>query len=133
MWHEWHITACESDGPLGEPVVCEYGIIAETKTAVIEMSGAASITLVPDAKKNPLYTTTYGVGEVIRDAIEKGCRRFIVVSAAVPQMTAVIGMLQALGYGFLNKDRASRCLWCHRSQRIRDYYRYVLFCLNWRM
>ena len=65
-------------GPLGESVVCEYGIIAETKTAVIEMSGAAGITLVPDAKKNPLYTTTYGVGEVIRDAIEKGCRRFIV-------------------------------------------------------
>ena len=65
-------------GPLGEPVVCEYGIIAETKTAVIEMSGAAGITLVPDTKKNPLYATTYGVGEVIRDAIEKGCRRFIV-------------------------------------------------------
>ena len=41
-------------GPLGEPVVCEYGIIAETKTAVIEMSGAAGITLVPDTKKNPL-------------------------------------------------------------------------------
>ena len=56
-------------GPLGEPVVCEYGIIDETKTAVIEMSGAAGITLVPDTKKNPLYTTTYGVGEVIRDAI----------------------------------------------------------------
>lgn len=91
-------------GPLGEPVVCEYGIIDETKTAVIEMSGAAGITLVPDAKKNPLYTTTYGVGEVIRDAIEKGCRRFIVGIGGSATNDGGIGMLQALGYGFLNKD-----------------------------
>jgi len=91
-------------GPLGEPVVCEYGIIDETKTAVIEMSGAAGITLVPDAKRNPLYTTTYGVGEVIRDAIEKGCRRFIVGIGGSATNDGGIGMLQALGYGFLNKD-----------------------------
>ena len=91
-------------GPLGESVVCECGIIAETKTAVIEMSGAAGITLVPDAKKNPLYTTTYGVGEVIRDAIEKGCRRFIVGIGGSATNDGGIGMLQALGYGFLNKD-----------------------------
>lgn len=90
-------------GPLGEPVVCEYGIIDETKTAVIEMSGAAGITLVPDTKKNPLYTTTYGVGEVIRDAIEKGCRRFIVGIGGSATNDGGIGMLQALGYGFLNK------------------------------
>lgn len=91
-------------GPLGEPVGCEYGIIDETKTAVIEMSGAAGITLVPDTKKNPLYTTTYGVGEVIRDAIEKGCRRFIVGIGGSATNDGGIGMLQALGYGFLNKD-----------------------------
>ena len=91
-------------GPLGDPVVCEYGIIDETKTAVIEMSGAAGITLVPDIKKNPLYTTTYGVGEVIRDAIEKGCRRFIVGIGGSATNDGGIGMLQALGYGFLNKD-----------------------------
>lgn len=91
-------------GPLGEPLVCEYGIIDETKTAVIEMSGAAGITLVPDTKKNPLYTTTYGVGEVIRDAIEKGCRRFIVGIGGSATNDGGIGMLQALGYGFLNKD-----------------------------
>lgn len=91
-------------GPLGDPVVCEYGIIDETKTAVIEMSGAAGITLVSDAKKNPLYTTTYGVGEVIRDAIEKGCRRFIVGIGGSATNDGGIGMLQALGYGFLNKD-----------------------------
>ena len=91
-------------GPLGDPVVCEYGIIDEMKTAVIEMSGAAGITLVPDAKRNPLYTTTYGVGEVIRDAIEKGCRRFIVGIGGSATNDGGIGMLQALGYGFFNKD-----------------------------
>ena len=91
-------------GPLGDPVVCEYGIIDETKTAVIEMSGAAGITLVPDAKRNPLYTTTYGVGEVIRDGIEKGCRRFIVGIGGSATNDGGIGMMQALGYGFLNKD-----------------------------
>ena len=91
-------------GPLGDPVVCEYGIIDEMKTAVIEMSGAAGITLVPDAKRNPLYTTTYGVGEVIRDAIEKGCRRFIVGIGGSATNDGGIGMMQALGYGFLNKD-----------------------------
>ena len=58
-------------GPLGTPVNCEYGIIESSHTAVIEMSGAAGITLVPDEKRNPLYTTTYGVGEVIKDAISK--------------------------------------------------------------
>ena len=91
-------------GPLGDPVVCEYGIIDESKTAVIEMSGAAGITLVPDAKRNPLYTTTYGVGEVIRDGIEKGCRRFIVGIGGSATNDGGIGMMQALGYGFLNKD-----------------------------
>ena len=64
-------------GPLGNPVEAEYGIVGEN-TAVIEMSAAAGITLVPDQMRNPLYTTTYGVGEMIKDAIEKGCRRFLV-------------------------------------------------------
>ena len=50
-------------GPLGEPVDCVYGILEESNTAIIEMSGAAGITLVPDSQRNPLHTTTYGVGE----------------------------------------------------------------------
>ena len=65
-------------GPLGESVDCVYGILEESKTAIVEMSGAAGITLVPDSKRNPLHTTTYGVGEVIKDAISKGCRHFII-------------------------------------------------------
>lgn len=90
-------------GPLGDPVVCEYGIIDSSKTAVIEMAGAAGLVLVPEEKRNPLYTTTYGVGEVIRDAIGQGCRRFIVGIGGSATNDGGIGMLQALGYGFLNK------------------------------
>lgn len=89
-------------GPLGDKVDAAYGIIEEVKMAVIEMSAAAGITLVPDEKKNPLFTTTYGVGEMIRDAIEKGCRKFVVGIGGSATNDGGIGMLQALGYDFLN-------------------------------
>ena len=91
-------------GPLGTPVKCAYGIIRETMTAVIEMSGAAGITLVNRNELNPLDATTYGVGEVIRDAINKGCRRFIVGIGGSATNDGGVGMLQALGYGFLDKN-----------------------------
>ena len=71
-------------GPAGKPVLAKYGIICptnpdmeETNTAIMEMSQAAGITQVIDKERNPLYTTTYGVGQMIADAIYKGCRRFI--------------------------------------------------------
>lgn len=89
-------------GPLGKPVSCVYGILEKANTAVIEMSGAAGITLLAENEKNPLHTTTYGVGEVIRDAIAKGCRRFIVGIGGSATNDGGIGMLQALGYGFLD-------------------------------
>lgn len=89
-------------GPLGDKVDAAYGIIEEAKMAVIEMSAAAGITLVPDEKKNPLLTTTYGVGEMIWDAIEKGCRKFVVGIGGSATNDGGIGMLQALGYDFLN-------------------------------
>ena len=91
-------------GPLAESVDCVYGILEDNKTAIIEMSGAAGITLVPEDKRNPLHTTTYGVGEVIRDAISKGCRHFIIGIGGSATNDGGIGMLQALGYGMLDKD-----------------------------
>ena len=91
-------------GPLGEPVDCVYGILEERNTAIIEMAGAAGITLVPNEKRNPLHTTTYGVGELIKDAISRGCRRFIVGIGGSATNDGGIGMLQALGYGMLNVD-----------------------------
>lgn len=89
-------------GPLGEPVECSYGMIGKSRTAVIEMSGAAGITLVPEKDRNAMFTTTYGVGEVIRDAVNKGCRRFIIGIGGSATNDGGIGMLQALGYGFLD-------------------------------
>lgn len=91
-------------GPLGKKVSCTYGIIKETKTAIIEMAGAAGITLIDSHERNPLYTTTYGVGEVIRDAITKGCRNFIAGIGGSATNDGGIGMLQALGFGMLKKD-----------------------------
>lgn len=91
-------------GPLGKKVECEYGIIPDSKTAIIEMSGAAGITLVKKNERNPLDTTTFGVGEVICDAISKGCRRFIVGIGGSATNDGGIGMLQALGYGILDKN-----------------------------
>lgn len=91
-------------GPAGKTVLCQYGVIEQTHTAVIEMSGAAGITLVSGAERNPLYTTTYGVGEVIRDAVLRGCRHFIVGIGGSATNDGGIGMLQALGFGMLAAD-----------------------------
>ena len=94
----------EVTGPLGEKVNCCYGMLEESKTAIIEMSGAAGITLVAEEMRNPLNTTTYGVGEVIKDAILNGCRHFIVGIGGSATNDGGIGMLQALGYGILDKN-----------------------------
>lgn len=91
-------------GPLGKETEAVYGIIEESKTAIVEMSAAAGITLVEEQERNPLHTTTYGVGEILRDAIGKGCRRFIVGIGGSATNDGGIGMLQAVGYRFLDKN-----------------------------
>ncbi|MGN0414130.1 MAG: glycerate kinase [Agathobacter sp.] len=93
-------------GPLGQPVTASYGILDRDgeKTAVMEMASAAGITLVPADKRNPLYTTTYGVGEMIKDAISKGCRSFIIGIGGSATNDGGIGMLSALGYEFLDSQ-----------------------------
>ncbi len=99
------ICKVEVCGPLGEKVVAEYGVIPSKKLAVIEMSAAAGITLVPDEKRNPLNTTTYGVGELILHAIEKmGCRHFLIGIGGSATNDGGLGMLSALGFKFLDKD-----------------------------
>lgn len=91
-------------GPLGAPVPCEYGIVESKKLAIIEMAKVAGLTLVPEETRHPLYTTTYGVGELIRHAIEQGCRDFIIGIGGSGTNDGGIGMLQALGYGMINED-----------------------------
>ena len=91
-------------GPVGRKVSAVYGIVDSSKTAIIEMSQAAGITLVSGDERNPLYTTTFGVGELIKDAINKGCRHFVVGIGGSATNDCGIGMLQALGYEFLDKE-----------------------------
>ena len=89
-------------GPLNKKVDAEYVII--DNTAVIEMSAAAGITLVKKEELNPLDTTTYGVGEIICDAINKGCRNFIIGIGGSATNDGGIGMLTALGFEFTDID-----------------------------
>ena len=96
------ICATRVTGPLGENIRAEYGIIPERKTAIIEMSAAAGITLVPSERRNPLNTTTYGVGELIAHAIQSGCRKFIIGIGGSATNDGGIGMLTALGFKFLD-------------------------------
>ena len=93
-------------GPLGERVEAEYGVIPGN-TAVIEMSAAAGITLIEAERRNPLFTTTYGVGEIIRHAIlHNGCRSFIIGIGGSATNDGGVGMLQALGFRFLDSEGA---------------------------
>lgn len=90
-------------GPLEEPVTAEYGLLEESGTAVMEMAAAAGIVLT-GKEKRPLDATTYGVGEMIRDAVEKGCRSFIVGIGGSATNDCGIGMLTALGFQFLDEQ-----------------------------
>ena len=89
-------------GPLTDPVIAKYCILKESNTAVIEMASASGITLISPEERNPLETTTYGVGELIRDAVAKGCRKFIVGIGGSATNDGGTGMLTALGYAFLD-------------------------------
>lgn len=91
-------------GPINEKVNATYGILKETNTAIIEMAQASGLPLVPAELRNPLNTTTYGVGEIIKEAIEKGCRNFIVGIGGSATNDCGVGMLQALGFEFYDEN-----------------------------
>lgn len=90
-------------GPLETRVQASYGMIRETGTAIMEMAAASGIILVGKDKR-PLDATTYGVGEMIKDAIQKGCRNFIIGIGGSATNDGGIGMLTALGYEFLDAE-----------------------------
>lgn len=99
-----HREECEVTGPLGERRTAAYVTYdsADGKTAVMEMAAAAGLTLVPEDRRDPMHTTTYGVGEMIRDAVTKGCERFIIGIGGSATNDGGIGMLQALGFSCLD-------------------------------
>ena len=84
-------------GPLGGRVTAKYGIMNDN-TAVMEMAEAAGIILVDRNDLNPHIATTYGVGEMIMDAVKRGCRKFIIGIGGSATTDGGVGMLQALGY-----------------------------------
>lgn len=96
--------SCVVHDPLMRPVEATYGILGDNRTAVIEMATASGLTLVPVSERNPLRTTTYGTGELIKDAMERGCRNFLIGIGGSATNDGGTGMLQALGFRFLDRD-----------------------------
>ena len=91
--------------PLMQQTHATYGISEDGTTAFIEMANISGLPLVPTKERNPMKTTTYGTGELIRDALEKGCTQFIIGIGGSATNDAGTGMLQALGFRFLNNKR----------------------------
>ena len=94
--------AARVTGPLGEPVEAFYGLCGDGATVVIEMAAASGLALVPSARRNPLLTTSFGTGELIRAALDAGARHLIVGIGGSATNDAGAGMLQALGAALLD-------------------------------
>lgn len=90
-------------GPLDEEVMARYGIIKDV--VVMEMASSSGLTLVPEEKRNPLNTTTYGLGDMIKDALDKGYRNFIIGLGGSSTSDIGLGMLNSLGFRFLDKNK----------------------------
>ena len=91
-------------GPLGDEVLASYGILGGMKTAVIEMAEASGLTLVPENKRNPLITTTYGTGQLIKAALDQGCKKMIIGIGGSATNDGGAGMVQALGVRLLDRE-----------------------------
>ena len=92
----------EVAGPLGTPVLAFYGLLGDDKTAVIEMAAASGLELIPPTQRNPLLTTTFGTGQLIRAALDAGARHFIIGLGGSATNDGGAGMLQALGGDLLD-------------------------------
>lgn len=90
--------------PLRRPVEASYLILDDGLTAIMDMSSASGLTLLTPEERNPSKTSTIGTGELIRDALDRGCRRFLVGIGGSATNDAGMGMLHALGYRFFDSD-----------------------------
>ncbi|MNO13064.1 Glycerate 2-kinase [compost metagenome] len=93
----------EVTGPLGQKVTAKYGILGGGQTAAIEMASASGIHLVTKETRNPLITTTYGTGELIRECLDRGIRRIIIGIGGSATNDGGTGMAEALGARFLDE------------------------------
>lgn len=89
--------------PLGRPVKADY-VMLDNSTAVIEMARASGLTLLLPEERNPMTASTYGTGQMISDALDKGCRRFMICIGGSATNDAGTGMLEALGYRFIDSE-----------------------------
>ncbi|WP_440706052.1 glycerate kinase [Heyndrickxia oleronia] len=92
-------------GPLLDRVQASYGILGDQQTCVIEMASASGLCLIHPEQRNPLLTTSYGTGELIKKALDDGCRKFILAIGGSATNDGGIGMLQALGVKLLDSNR----------------------------
>ena len=95
----------EAHNPCMEKIAANYGISHDGQIAFIEMANISGLPLIKKEQQNPMKTTTYGTGELIRDALDKGCTKFIIGIGGSATNDAGTGMLQALGFQFLDKNR----------------------------
>lgn len=91
-------------GPLGEPVDAFYGLSGDARTAFIEMAAASGLELVPAAQRDPLITTSYGTGELIKNALDRGVDHIIIGIGGSATNDGGAGMVQALGARLLDSD-----------------------------
>ncbi|WP_294156689.1 glycerate kinase [uncultured Selenomonas sp.] len=91
-------------GPLGAKAQSRFGFLPAQKTAIIEMADAAGLPMVPPEERNPMNTTTYGLGELILAAAKRGCRTFLIGLGGSATNDAGLGMMTALGARFLRAD-----------------------------
>lgn len=90
-------------GPLGDRISAEYGVTGDGKTAVIEMSRASGLALVPQARRNPMRTTSIGTGQLIQAALDRGVSRILLGIGGSATVDGGIGALQAIGVSFLDR------------------------------
>ncbi len=91
-------------GPLGNLIDSFFGILGDGETAVIEMAAASGLTLVPESERNPLTTTTFGTGELIKYALDYNCKKIIIGLGGSATNDGGAGMYQALGGALLGED-----------------------------
>lgn len=89
--------------PIGEVITCPY-LVTEDGTAIIELARASGLTLIPEDRRNPMFTSTSGTGDLIADAISRGCRNFVLFIGGSATNDAGTGILSTLGYRFLDRD-----------------------------
>ncbi|MCJ7842159.1 glycerate kinase [Lederbergia sp. NSJ-179] len=91
-------------GPLGQPVQAQFGVLGDRQTCVIEMASASGLHTIASSERNPLKTTTYGTGELIKKALDLGYRHFVLALGGSATNDGGAGMLQALGLQLLDVE-----------------------------